>query len=139
MRLVIDTNIVVSGTFWRGAPWRLLRQLELGHAIACSSPILLEELADVLLRDKFDERFAAAQTTAMQVFLAFADECELFDAIPLPEPIAPDPDDDWVIATALCANADLIVTGDKPFLELGRVGDVRIVTVAEALALIEQT
>ncbi len=51
--------------------------------------------------------------------------------------IAPDPDDDWVIATAIAAQADLIVTGDKPLLGVGSVGAIRIVGVAEALDLLQ--
>ncbi len=47
--------------------------------------------------------------------------------------IAPDPDDDVVIGTALAANADLIVTGDAGLLSVEQYRDIRIVSVADAL------
>ena len=55
----------------------------------------------------------------------------------MPTPrIAPDPDDDVIIGTALAAKADLIVTGDKPLLSVTVYQGVRIVGVAQALQII---
>ena len=53
--------------------------------------------------------------------------------------IAPDPDDDVVIGTALAARADLVVTGDKPLLTVSEHQGVRIVSVAQAIEIIEAT
>ena len=50
--------------------------------------------------------------------------------------LAPDPDDDVVIGTAIAAQAALIVTGDKPLLSVGVYEGGRIVTVREALEVI---
>jgi predicted nucleic acid-binding protein len=50
--------------------------------------------------------------------------------------IAADPDDDHVIAAAMAAMADLIVSGDRHLLALGTHRSVRILTPAEALARI---
>ena len=135
MRLVGDTNSIVSGTLWSGAPSRLLDAVKRGSVALYSSPRLLEELGDVLFRPKFSGLFAGAGTSPEEVFRAFLDKCILVDAKKLARALAPDPDDDWVIATALAANADFIVTGDKPLLGVGKVGPIRIVSVAEALDL----
>jgi predicted nucleic acid-binding protein len=57
---------------------------------------------------------------------------------PSPVPrIAPDPDDDVVIGTALAAKADLIVSGDLPLLSVSEYLGVRLVGVAQAGLLIE--
>jgi hypothetical protein len=50
--------------------------------------------------------------------------------------IAPDPDDDVVIGTALAAKADLIVTGDKPLLSVTEHQGVRVVGVAQAIEIV---
>lgn len=51
--------------------------------------------------------------------------------------IAPDPDDDVVIGTALAAKAELVVTGDKPLLTVSEHQGVRIVGVAQASEIID--
>ncbi len=50
--------------------------------------------------------------------------------------IAPDPDDDVVIGTALAAQAQWVVTGDKPLLSVSEYQGVRIVQVSEAVQLL---
>nr|WP_239056936.1 putative toxin-antitoxin system toxin component, PIN family [Wenzhouxiangella limi] len=54
-----------------------------------------------------------------------------------PPRVSPDPDDDHVLACALSAKADLIVSGDKDLLVLERFQGIDIVTASHALARIE--
>ena len=135
MRLVIDTNIIVSGFLWNGAPARLIAFV-VGQGISvCTSDALLDELEATLSKPKLAKPLALAHQTPNALRGMYQQMCSLVTPAPL-QAIAPDPDDDWVIATAIAAKADLIVTGDKPFLGVGQVGDIRIVTVAQALALL---
>ena len=62
-RIVPDTNIVVSGLLWRGNPRRILDVARDGIIELFTSPTLLEELEDVLSREKFARRLAAANVT----------------------------------------------------------------------------
>ena len=136
MRLVIDTNIIVSGFLWNGAPARLIAFV-VGQGISvCTSDALLDELEETLTKPKLAKPLALAHQTPNALRGMYQQMCTLVEPEPLPNPIAPDPDDDWVIATAIAAKADLIVTGDKPFLSVGEAAGVRIVTVAQALALL---
>ena len=63
MRLVLDTNIVVSGLIWGGVPRRLLDLGRDGQVTLFTSSVLLEELADVLARDKFASLLASQGIT----------------------------------------------------------------------------
>ena len=65
---------------------------------------------------KFDSKFIGIGQSREEMLFGYAMLADTIDCKPLPAPIAPDPDDDWVIATAIAAQADLIVAGDKPFL-----------------------
>ncbi len=56
-----------------------------------------------------------------------------------PQVIARDPDDDHVLACALAAQADLIVSGDRDLLDLGEYQGIRIVKLARAVQLMEVT
>jgi uncharacterized protein len=135
MRLVLDTNIVVSGLLWQGAPARLIDDAIAGEAELCSSARLIGELGRTLGKPAIFKRLAQRNLAARTVLARYRDLCGMFEPGEL-QSIAPDPDDDWVIATALAARADLIVTGDKALLGVGNVGALRIVGVTEALELI---
>jgi uncharacterized protein len=94
---------------------------------------MLAELSRVLERPKFTRRINASGIGVNGLIDGYA----AISTTVRPEPvygIAPDPDDDVVIGTALAANAAMIVTGDHPFLGLKRVDGIPIVTVAEAVA-----
>jgi uncharacterized protein len=66
-RAVPDTNIVVSGLLWRGNPRRVLDAARDRIIELYTSPVLLEELEDVLSREKFAERLAAANVTVQNL------------------------------------------------------------------------
>lgn len=53
MRVVADTNIVVSGSLWHGSPRLLLDRAHSGEIQLFTSPALLDELRQVLGRDRF--------------------------------------------------------------------------------------
>ena len=135
MRLVLDTNVVASAVLWGGVPRLLLhagreRRVEL---FTCTA--LLAELTDILGRRKFDKKIAASALTVDQLVDRYAALAALVRPTPMPR-VAPDPDDDVVIGTALAAKADLIVTGDKPLLSVTEYQGVRIVGVSQAVQLI---
>lgn len=63
VRLVLDTNVVVSGLLWGGVPRRLLDLGRDGGVMLFTSSVLLDELADVLGRDKFAALLALQEIT----------------------------------------------------------------------------
>jgi putative PIN family toxin of toxin-antitoxin system len=137
MRLVLDTNVVASALLWDGPPRRLLhvgreRRVELFSALP-----LLAELTDILSRRKFDCKIAASALTVDELVDRYAALTLLVRPAPTPR-VAPDPDDDVVIGTALAARADLIVMGDRSLLAVAKHRGVRIVGVVAALDLIGQ-
>jgi uncharacterized protein len=135
VRLVLDTNVVASALLWGGTPRMVLQAARDKRVRLFTSTALLTELTDVLGRRKFDRKIAASALTVDQIvdrYVALATPVQ-----PAPTPrVAPDPDDDVVIGTALAAKADGIVTGDKALLSVAAYQGVRIIGVAQALQLI---
>ena len=131
MRLVLDTNIVVSALLWKGAPRDLLRAATEARVELFTSDPLLEELAEVLSRSKFKKKIAELDVSSDQVLGTYARRAELVVPMPLPR-IAPDRDDDVVIGTALAAQANFAVDGDRTLLAVREYEGVRIVSVREA-------
>lgn len=134
MRLVLDTNVVMSALMWRGKPYQLLEAIrERSNLQIYSSGALLEELADVLTRPSATKRLALIDRQAREVLLDYIAAVQVIDVTPLPQPVCRDPDDDVVLALALAASADLIVSGDNDLLVLDQFEGVPIVNAAQAL------
>ena len=137
MRLVLDTNVVVSALLWSGNPRQLLRASVKAGVWLFTSGELLAELEDVLSRRKFEKRISRLALSSRQIFAQYARQAIAVQPVSTPR-IVRDPDDDVVIGTALAARADLIVTGDSGLLSVGTYQSIRIVTVREAMQIVSQ-
>jgi putative PIN family toxin of toxin-antitoxin system len=133
VRLVLDTNVVISALLWRGTPYRLLEAIRRHDGLQLySSSALLEELTDVANRPAFTKRLATIGKTAPEIFVDYLEAIELVEPLDVPR-VARDPDDDHVLACALAASAELIVSGDLDLLALTAYERIPIVTPAAAL------
>jgi putative PIN family toxin of toxin-antitoxin system len=129
MRIVCDTNILVSAILYGGRPRDVLKTLSAGQVRGFMSPALETELRGVLRRPKFG--VSESQLNFICETLA-----ELFERVyPTQVPLAidEDPADNAVLACALEADADSIVSGDSHLLALGRFQGIRIVRPADFL------
>lgn len=135
MRLVLDTNVTISGLLWRGTPHRLLQAIrsQQSQQQIYTSRALLEELTEVITRPTFSAQLQRIGTTTAAVLADYIKIVELAEPTEVPR-ISRDPDDDHVLACALAAKADLIVSGDKRhLLILGAYQGIPIRTVSDAL------
>ena len=121
MTVVFDTNVLVAALVAKGLCHEAFRRAVRLRVLASSGP-LLDELAGVLQR-----KFVISPAVAL--FLSsFRGHVRLVEPVVLPAPVCRDPDDDVVLATALAAGADVIVTGDLDLLSLGGHGAIRILS-----------
>jgi len=118
VRAVADTNTVVSGLLWQGAPRQVLDAARAGKVDLCTSAALLAELEDVLRRDKFAERLQRASVTAHGLTIGYAGLVEPAAITPV---ILEDPDDDAVLACAIAAQAEIIVSVGRGVGKLERL------------------
>jgi predicted nucleic acid-binding protein len=109
VRIVADTNTVVSGLLWGGAPQEILNAARTRRITLYSSTVLVADYASLA-------------------------------KLVVPAEIGPvvlaDPDDDHVLACAIAAQAELIVTRDKHLRNLKTYQRIPIVNAARALELI---
>ncbi len=134
MRVVLDTNVLISALIKSGKPQHLLKVL-LGpdHALILSEPII-EEFSRVTADEKI-ERYADDEAVmgflqallSRAVFVRLRSRVHVFD----------NPDDE-VLSTAKEGDADFIVTGDKHMLDLKEFRRIKIVTVQKALSIMER-
>jgi putative PIN family toxin of toxin-antitoxin system len=133
VRIVIDTNVLVSGLLWHGAPHALIERVRDGTLSLITSPALLGELAEVVARPKFLPVLERSATSPDRILAELRQLAELIDPPPLPEPVSRDPDDD-VLALAIAAQADLVVSGDDDLLTLGQHAGIPILSPTAAMA-----
>ena len=136
MRAVIDTNVLISGLLWHGAPHALMVHVRQGDLDFFISPALLAEFSNAIGRAKFDAILTRTNTTHERILAEMRQLAEVIEPPPLPQPVCRDPDDDEVLALAVAAKADWIVSGDNDLLSLGRYAGIAIISAVEALALI---
>lgn len=137
MRIVADTNTALSGLLWGGPPRRLIDLARARSLMLFTSVTLLAELAEVIARDKFAHQVHLAGLSAAELVQDYRRLAYIVEPQPLPEPASRDPDDDHVLACALAARADLIVTRDFDLLDLKTYQDIPILAAADALHRIE--
>ena len=134
MRIVIDTNVWVSGLLWQGAAWELLRLAEAGRVTVCTTPGILSELADVLSYERLQPRLVQLSLMPAELVGYAMNLASVFE-VPLGEPIVlSDPDDDVFLWCGQAADAAYIVSGDHHLLELDMHAGIPIVTVRDFLA-----
>ncbi len=138
MRLVLDTNVVAAGFLWQGPPHRLVQRALDGAIDLAVSPALLVELEGILQRKKFAPRLAKQALSVAGLILRYAELAQLVQPASIAPVVLADPDDDHVLACALAAQADLIVSGDTHLLDLKTYQGIPIVRAAEALRRIGQ-
>jgi uncharacterized protein len=132
VHIVLDTNVIVSGILSAtGASRAILDLARRGQVNIMTSEVLLEELEDVLGR--FMPRAAAAEIRVAIEELAIIVEPEH-----VPE-VARDRDDDHVLAAAVAAGANSIVTRDRDLLILDSYDGIEILEPAPALEMIRAT
>jgi putative PIN family toxin of toxin-antitoxin system len=121
VRAVFDTNVVIGGLVARG----LCHEILAVH-IPLHRPILSRQLWDELT-DKLREKFEL-EPAELPLLALYRRHALWVEARPLPRPVCRDPDDDWVLATAIAGEAEVVVTGDPDLLDLESHQGIRIVT-----------
>jgi uncharacterized protein len=117
-RAVLDPNVLVSALISpKGASARLLLELRAGAFELVLSPHLLAELDEVLHREKF-RRYATEDEVDAYVQVPRGESILLEDPDPAPEPLADDPEDEYLIALARAARVDALVSGDPHLIRL---------------------
>lgn len=136
MRLVVDTNVLVSAFLWQGTPGRLIEMAGENEITLYTSRTLIDELSEVLHRQRLSKQLVATGLTAAQMVTHYRQLATLVTARQLAQRVSRDADDDVVLACALASRADLIVTGDKDLLVLKAFNGTPIMTAAQAIQVI---
>jgi putative PIN family toxin of toxin-antitoxin system len=122
MRVFLDTNVLASAAATRGLCADVLRQVFASHQLFISEQVL-KELTDVL---RF--KFGAGQKLIDDFIWLLHQDTVLAEPAKLPRIELRDKNDPPILAAAIAAGAEVLVTGDKELLDLGHIEDLQILS-----------
>jgi len=114
MKLIIDTNVFVSGIFFSGPPYSILNAWRHGEISLLISPEILDEYQRT--GEKLSNRFTGVDLEHWISLVML--KASLLDTPPLMEKVCIDPDDDKFLALAIASNTKIITSGDKHLLDV---------------------
>lgn len=124
MKIVIDTNVVISGMFFGGNPEKVLRSVVLSKQFtACATSEIVDEYMEVFREISLRKHEKPDDALMLPLVKAL----EIIEPVSLVE-LCRDPDDDKFIGCAKDAGALYIVSGDNDLLVLDKIDDIEIVT-----------
>ena len=126
MKIVVDTNVVISGTFFGGNPRRVIEAVAENKIKACASASITEEYIEIV-EELIDKKQGKLRKNLLDLFIA---NLEIIDPVTEIQ-ISRDPDDDKFIECAIDAKALYIVSGDQDLLEIGTYEGIEIITASE--------
>ncbi len=129
MKVVIDTNVVVSGLLAPyGSAGEVVRMVSAGHLTLCYDARILAEYAEVLVRPRFPFTRHLVEDLLAQV----RESGSVVAAAPLRLRL-PDPDDEMFLQVALSGVAECLITGNLKHYPRGKRQGVTVVTPTEFL------
>jgi uncharacterized protein len=126
MRVVLDTNVLVSAIFFGGVPGRILAAWSDGRFEMLASVEILTEYRGVVAR--LEGRFP--KVAAQPLLDLIVRECRLVDPVPVPASACSDPDDLKFIGCALAGGARCVVSGDRALLRAAGFEGIEILAPA---------
>ncbi|MFH1773678.1 MAG: putative toxin-antitoxin system toxin component, PIN family [Methanobacteriota archaeon] len=137
MKITVDTNVLISATFWLGNPHRIIKKVEEGKLELVLSAEILEEFEEIMGQDKFQLKLKNINATVSEVVSKLTEMSEIVEISGKIRAVEADPDDDKVLECAVNGKVDFIVSGDRHLLEMEEYRGIRIVTAREMLKLME--
>jgi putative PIN family toxin of toxin-antitoxin system len=122
---------------WGGNPRRVLNAARSRTIDIFASPALIAELSKVLVRERFERRLESVQSSAAKIIDEYQALATTVNVQHIGPTISRDPDDDEVVACAIAADCDFIVSGDRDLLDLKEYRGIEILTASKFLVELE--
>ena len=124
MKVIVDTNVFISGVFFTGPPHQILDAWRRGRVQIVVTPEILTEYHDT--GTELTAHFPDVELEPWLELLAV--KSILIEAQPLEEQVCTDPDDDKFLASALAGRVSIIVSGDKALLRASGFKRLKVLT-----------
>lgn len=124
MRVVLDTNVLLSAILFGGTPGRILDAWRAGQVEFVMSPDIVDE--HVQVGERLSERYPDVEIQPIVTLLI--QNATVVPTAPLPVTVCDDPDDDKFLACALASGTDIVVSGDKKLRAVSGYEGINVLT-----------
>ena len=125
MKFVLDTNVLIAAFITSGICHEVLEHVVRNHKLVLSDFIVKE------VKDKLLNKFQYAEKEADEALRLLLTRAEMVQVSPLQSRVCRDPDDDNILATAVSANCDCIISGDNDLINLRQFQNIEIIRPSE--------
>jgi putative PIN family toxin of toxin-antitoxin system len=133
MRVVFDTNLIISGLLWSGTPNKALQFVFDKTIVLITTEALIDELRDVLKRDKFKKYLDRLQKLPEELVEDLLQYAVIAEPITVDNPDLRDRDDLIVLEAAIGGKATFVTSGDDDLLSLRSYMNIPIITASQLI------
>src|SRR3989338_4609292 len=134
MKVVLDTNVLVSATFWSGPSFQIMRLVDENKLELILSKDILKEYDFVVRSNEILEKITTMQQSAIAcAFQKILLKAKIIEPKIKLNVVKADPDDNIIIEAAVEGGADVIVSQDKHLTDLVAYGNIKILKLIEFL------
>ncbi len=133
MRVVLDTNVIVSGLLWKGPPKILFDLIEKRGLKLCVTPNIIEEVRRVLLYPKIHKHLNNAGIEPNDAIGYLVRHALVFPDINYVKLVKDDPSDDIFLNCAISCDTQWLISGDKHLLKIINLYGIQIITASQFL------
>ena len=133
MKITTDTNILVSGTFWKGDSDKILGLIDKGEIELVLSKELIEEYNEVINRDEIIEKIERKNLILNEAVQKIINDSIIVEPKQKVDIVKEDPDDNIILECALEGGVDYLITKDVHLLKLKEFKGIKILTPPELL------
>lgn len=127
MKVVLDTNVLVSGTFWTGDSFRIIRKIDLKDIMLILSKELLDEYDETIRSEEILEKIENKNLIMNKIIKRVIEDALIISPETKFDIIKEDPDDNRILECAFEGKADYIITQDGHLLKLGEFEGIKII------------
>ena len=127
LKVVMDTNVFVSGVFFGGPPYQILKAWQSGEFELVVSQEILEEykrVGEILAEDR-------PNIDLSPILNLVIEHAKVYKPVKLKEAVCEDPDDDKFFACALASGSSVIISGDKHLLKVSGYEGIEVLKPRE--------
>jgi len=138
MKVTVDTNVLVSATFWYGDSYKIIEKVENKEIELILSKEIIEEFVKVLEYEEIQKKIRNKNLEMKRTAEKFVSISTIVEPIKKLNVVKDDPKDDKIVECAVEGRADYIISQDNHLLKLKEVENIKIIKPGDFLEIIEK-